>query len=133
MHLARHARSTTILARSPLERSMSRYLVEQIAAVARIRVLVGVNVTGVLGSASLEAIRVAGQGEEQVLPASALFIFIGAQPHTEWLGEAVELPDQRAQDLRGSDGAPRLCSSFARASSISRTAPSKGEIRRAAS
>jgi len=91
IYLARHARSTTILARSRLEKSMSRYLIDQIAATERIRVLAGVTVSEVLGSSSLEAIRVLGQegGNGQVLPASGLFIFIGAHPHTDWLGELV--------------------------------------------
>jgi thioredoxin reductase (NADPH) len=92
MYLARHARSTTILARSKLAKTMSRYLIDQIAATERIRVLEGVSVSEVMGGASLEAIRVVGlePQDSRVLPASGLFIFIGAQPHTGWLGEVVE-------------------------------------------
>jgi len=92
MYLAPHARSTTILARSPLAKTMSRYLIDQIAATERIRVLSGVTVSEVMGASSLEAIRVRRQeaGEEEVFPASSLFIFIGAHPHTEWLRDVVE-------------------------------------------
>jgi len=50
----------------------------------------------VMGTSALEAIRVVRQetGEEQVFPASGLFVFIGAHPHTAWLGELVERDTQ---------------------------------------
>jgi thioredoxin reductase (NADPH) len=112
MYLARHAASTTLLARSRLEKTMSRYLIDQIAAVERIRVLVGVTVAEVMGGEHLEAVRLVQQetGEEQVLPAHGLFVFIGAHPHTDWLGAFVERDAQGfilsgAQTRRGASGA----------------------------
>jgi thioredoxin reductase (NADPH) len=91
MYLSRFARSVTILVRSPsVEQTMSRYLIDQIQGTPNITIRGRVQVTGVLGENRLEAVVVEEHGGgQEVLPAGALFIFIGAMPRTDWLGDVV--------------------------------------------
>jgi thioredoxin reductase (NADPH) len=100
-----HARRVTIICRAEtLERSMSRYLVDQLATRANIRVLFRTEVTAAQGDASLEAIDVrdAATGETTRLESGGLFIFIGADAETGWLPPEIAL-DQRGYVLTGSD------------------------------
>jgi thioredoxin reductase (NADPH) len=93
-----HARSVTILCRgASLEKSMSRYLVDQLSARRNIRVLFETEVVAVHGRDSLEAIdlRHRDLGETSRVESGGLFIFIGADAHTEWL------PPEIARDPRG--------------------------------
>ncbi len=100
-----HARSVTILSRGEtLEKSMSRYLVDQLATRANIRVLVRTEVTAAHGDTSLEAIDVrdAATGETTRLESGGLFIFIGADAETAWLPPEITL-DQKGYVLTGFD------------------------------
>ena len=93
MYLAGFARQVTILVRGHgLAESMSQYLIDQIGATPNIAVRTRVSVTAAHGTANLESIAVtdADSGVARTLPAAALFIFIGAAPRTEWLGDLVE-------------------------------------------
>ncbi|HET8821526.1 MAG TPA: FAD-dependent oxidoreductase [Thermoleophilaceae bacterium] len=93
-----HARSVTILCRSDtLEKSMSRYLIDQLATRSNIRTRLGVELEAVHGAASLEAIDVrdSATGTTTRLDSGGLFIFIGADAQTSWL------PVQIALDRRG--------------------------------
>ena len=74
---------------------MSQYLIEQIAATPRITVLTSTQVVEVKGETHLEAITISttASGQTQVLPTSALFVFIGATPQTDWLDGVVERDD----------------------------------------
>ena len=92
VYFARYARQVTMLVRGEgLGASMSQYLVDQIAKTPNIAVRTGSQVAEALGEAHLEAVRVVDRasGAIDTLPASALAIFIGAQPHTDWLAGAV--------------------------------------------
>jgi thioredoxin reductase (NADPH) len=92
VYCSQFARSVTLLIRSDnLEKSMSQYLIEQIQAIPNIRLRTGVEVVGARGGEHLESITVADRvsGESEDLPASFLFVFIGAQPHTDWVGPAI--------------------------------------------
>ena len=83
-----HARSVTIVCRGDgLEKSMSRYLVDQLAARANIGVRFGTEIAAAHGDASLEAIdiRDAADGATERLDSGGLFIFIGADAQTGWL------------------------------------------------
>jgi thioredoxin reductase (NADPH) len=96
LYFARYARSVTLLVRGPsLEESMSQYLIEQIAATPRITVLTSTRVAEVKGETHLEAITISTteSSETQALPTSALFVFIGATPQTDWLDGVVERDD----------------------------------------
>jgi thioredoxin reductase (NADPH) len=97
-----HARSVTILCRGDrLEKSMSRYLIDQLATRSNIRTMFEVEVTAVHGENSLEAIDVGG-AETTRLGSGGLFIFIGADAETAWLPPEIEL-DGHGYVLTGSD------------------------------
>lgn len=92
--LAGYARRVTMLVRAEaLERGMSQYLVDQIRAQPNVEVCTRAVVAGVEGEEHLEAVVVRDleSGSSQTLPAAALFLFIGAVPHTRMLAGLVEL------------------------------------------
>ena len=100
-----HARSVTILCRGDgLEKSMSRYLIDQLATRPNIRRVFGAEVAAVHGEVSLEAIDVrdSATGETTRLESGGLFIFIGADAQTAWLPPEIAL-DRRGYVLTGSD------------------------------
>ena len=82
------ARSVRMIVRGEsLSKSMSHYLVERIATIPNISVIPNSEVVAVEGKDQLEEITVQHHdtGNAEKLPARALFIFIGAEPRTEWL------------------------------------------------
>ena len=86
------ARSIRMIVRgASLSRSMSHYLVERIQTIPNISVIPNAEVIEVKGEDRLEEITVRHYDTEmtETLPAAALFIFIGAEPHTEWLDGVV--------------------------------------------
>lgn len=92
VHFAEVARSVTMLVRGrSLSESMSHYLSERIATVPNISVMPCTEVTEVRGDDRLREIVVRHHdtGTTETLPAAALFVFIGADPHTEWLDGVV--------------------------------------------
>ncbi|CAA9556307.1 MAG: Thioredoxin reductase, partial [uncultured Thermomicrobiales bacterium] len=94
MYFASYARRVTLLARSPLSKGMSRYLIDQLAAIPTIRVWEGASVREVHGGDNLTAISLCRPDGEPYDPgrveASGLFLFIGATPRTGWVGELIE-------------------------------------------
>ncbi len=100
-----HARSVTILCRGDaLGKSMSRYLVDQLASRSNVHVRFGAEVAAVHGEDALEAIGVRDRttGAVTTLPSAALFIFIGADAETAWLPEDIAL-DPKGFVLTGSE------------------------------
>jgi len=98
LFLARTSLHVHILIRSSsLTSSMSRYLIDQIEGRSNIDVLPQSKVTALLGDAELEGITVKNEESQETstLPICGLFVFIGAEPSTEWLG------GQLAQDGHG--------------------------------
>jgi thioredoxin reductase (NADPH) len=94
LHLAKWARQVTILVRAPsLAASMSDYLIRQITAAPNIEVRYQIQAAGGTGDSSghLQSLVLqdTASGARRTVPADALFIFIGAQPRTGWLGQAV--------------------------------------------
>jgi thioredoxin reductase (NADPH) len=83
---------------------MSRYLIDEIEASREITVLPNAEIVGGGGDGWLQAVRVQDHetGEEQSLPADAMFVMIGAEPHTQWLPQEV-LRDKRGFVLTGTD------------------------------
>jgi thioredoxin reductase (NADPH) len=83
---------------------MSQYLVDEINATPNIQVMPNAAVVQAHGDSRLEAITIANSatGETVTVPASYLFIFIGAQPRTEWLAGVVER-DTKGFILTGPD------------------------------
>jgi thioredoxin reductase (NADPH) len=86
------------------EKSMSQYLVDQLASRTNIRVLDRTEAVTAYGESSLEAIDVrnAATGETSRLESGGLFIFIGADADTAWLPPEIAL-DQKGYVLTGSD------------------------------
>ena len=100
-----HARTVTILVRgASIETVMSQYLVERIHATANITVAVRSEVASLDGTDHLErvTIRNIATGAEQTVPTTAMFVFIGAIPHTDWLAGVVAR-DERGFVLTGPD------------------------------
>jgi thioredoxin reductase (NADPH) len=99
-----YASKVTMLVRGPsLEKSMSHYLIEQIAERGNIEVRTGS--TAIAAEAEegrLRQLRIQGPEGEETLPADACFVFIGASPRTDWL-EGVLARDERGFILAGRD------------------------------
>ena len=92
LYLARFARHVTLVVRGEsIDAGMSRYLVRQIDATPNLTVRVGTEVVGGGGNARLEqlVLRNRADGREETVGADALFLMIGAQPHTDWLPPAI--------------------------------------------
>jgi thioredoxin reductase (NADPH) len=105
MFFSKYARRVIMLVRgASLAATMSQYLIDQIEKTENIRVEYRSRVTAVHGEDRLRSISIAcdTSGDTQTVPASALFIFIGAQPCTEWLDGVVER-DARGFLLTGPD------------------------------
>jgi thioredoxin reductase (NADPH) len=110
---AHAARITLIVREHDLGGHMSRYLIDQVTHLPNVHVMGDSEVRELHGDQALEAITVAGirTGARRVLPARALFVFIGVAPCTGWLGGLVDLDDHGfvrtgASALPGPDGAP---------------------------
>ncbi len=92
LNLARYAKRVVLLVRGrELERTMSQYLVGRILAADNIEVRPCCEVVGAKGDRHLEALTVLdrARGREEEVPTNWLFVFIGAMPRTEWLGDDV--------------------------------------------
>ena len=88
VYLSRHAKSVTILVRgSSLEKSMSYYLIGQIADIPNISVRTCTEVIEASGEDHLErlTLRNTATGASETVDAQLLFLFIGAAPLTDWL------------------------------------------------
>jgi thioredoxin reductase (NADPH) len=97
------ARVTMLVRGSSLEKSMSHYLIEQVAARANIEVRTDTSAVAAEGDGGrLRRLRIQGPGGEETLEADACFVFIGASPRTDWL-EGVLARDERGFILAGRD------------------------------
>lgn len=105
MFFSTHAGSVTILCRGGgLEKSMSRYLIDQLGSRANIAVRARTELAAAHGNASLEAIDVrdVDTGETSRLVSGGLYVFIGADAETAWLPPEIAL-DERGFVLTGAD------------------------------
>jgi len=92
MYFSRFAKTVTMLVRGQsLARSMSQYLIDQIQETANIRVWTESEVQEASGTDRLTQLVVTREGgaRSETVEAAALFIFIGAAPRTDWLGEII--------------------------------------------
>jgi thioredoxin reductase (NADPH) len=112
MYLSQYAGRVILIVRgSSLEAKMSQYLVDRIRGTDNIEVRLQSEVVAVSGGDHLETVTIRSEdtGAEETLPAAGLFIFIGAQPCTDWLRGVVEM-DRNGFILVGSqllrDGKP---------------------------
>ena len=97
IHLARHAKHVTLLVRGDtLAEGMSAYLLQELQRADNITVRLGTEVTGVHGAGRLETLTIQDRvtAATEPLAVAALFIMIGADPHTDWLADVVERDDR---------------------------------------
>ena len=98
LHLAKFAAQVSLVVRADsLAAGMSDYLIKQIEATPNVEVRLRTRVIDGRGEAHLEGLTLedAGTGRREDVAAAAVFVLIGAEPHTEWLRDAV------ARDERG--------------------------------
>jgi len=96
MHFSRYAAKVHMLVRGDsLARSMSKYLIDQIAATPNVIVETSTEVTGMSGDGHLECLTLKTPRGEEARRANSLYIFIGAAPKTDWL------PREIAVDAKG--------------------------------
>jgi thioredoxin reductase (NADPH) len=97
LFLAQHTTKVTLLIRhEDLGRDMSRYLADRIERSPKVEVLRTTEVRELVGDRALEALVVENNqtGERRRIEARELFVFIGAKPHTGWLGDKLALDDR---------------------------------------
>ncbi|HKF20617.1 MAG TPA: FAD-dependent oxidoreductase [Candidatus Angelobacter sp.] len=105
MNFARYAERVVILVRGEsLSSTMSQYLIDQVKRTPNIQLWTHASVAEVHGESHLEELSVlcSDTGKTERVPASAVFIFIGALPRTDWLMDAVQR-DERGFILTGPD------------------------------
>jgi thioredoxin reductase (NADPH) len=105
MHFSKFAEKVVMLVRGEsLASTMSHYLIEQIEKTPNIELQTRSSVVEVHGESRLTGLTIlrALTGEKEHVPATSLYIFIGAQPRTEWLGDLIER-DERGFILSGPD------------------------------
>jgi thioredoxin reductase (NADPH) len=105
MNFAKYAEQVVMAVRgASLASTMSQYLIDQIKETPNIQVWANASVVEAHGDTRLEEISVLCSDTNKVerVPASSMFIFIGAQPRTDWLGTLVER-DERGFLLTGPD------------------------------
>lgn len=96
MHFAQYSSHVTMLVRAPsLEKSMSSYLIQQIRETPKITVRALTEIASASGDGHLQQVRLRTPHGEEEMAASALFIFVGAAPKTDWL------PSTVARDKKG--------------------------------
>jgi thioredoxin reductase (NADPH) len=104
-HLSKYASRVTLLVRGrSLSTSMSDYLIKEIGAAENIEVRFNTRVVGGGGEGRLERLVLhdSASGLTDTVPAAALFVLIGAEPHTDWLPKDIER-DKRGFIVTGPD------------------------------
>jgi thioredoxin reductase (NADPH) len=104
LHLAKYAARVTLLVRgSSLGAGMSDYLVRQIQATGNVTVRLGTRLVGGRGDTRLKGLVLEDvHARQEEVPAAAVFILIGAKPHTDWLAQVLSL-DKDGFVLTGRD------------------------------
>jgi thioredoxin reductase (NADPH) len=98
LHLARYASRVTLVVRAQsIQAGMSHYLIQEIGATPNIEVRTNTEVVGGNGEGALQQLVLCERsaGERETVAADALFVLIGAVPHTDWL------PPEIARDASG--------------------------------
>jgi thioredoxin reductase (NADPH) len=110
MFLSRHAATCRLLIRGgDLGKSMSRYLVDEIEGSEKIEVVTHSEIAELRGDTGLDAVvvRDTRTGEHTEVGTKALFVFIGASPHTDWLRGEVSMDEDcfllTGRDVREED------------------------------
>jgi len=105
IHFSKYASKVIMLVRGDsLTKGMSQYLVDQINETKNIDVMLSSNIETINGEERLESVTIynSKNGENTTFPISSIFIFIGAQPRTDWLSGVIER-DRNGFILTGPD------------------------------
>jgi thioredoxin reductase (NADPH) len=103
MHFSRYAAKVHMLVRGDsLQKSMSKYLIDQIESTPNIVVETCTEILALSGNGHLESLTLNTPQGEETRPASSLFIFIGAAPKTDWLPKQI-VCDSKGFVLAGPD------------------------------
>jgi thioredoxin reductase (NADPH) len=103
MYFSRYAGKVHMLVRGDsLTKSMSKYLIDQIAATSNITVETCTQIVSMCGNGHLETLTLKTPRGEEQRPVTSLFIFIGAAPKTDWLPREIAL-DSKGFILAGPD------------------------------
>jgi len=105
LEFSKYAHTVTIVSRGEsLEKSMSRYLVDQLATKANIDVACGAQIVAAHGDPSLEEVEIrrSADGTTTRSPSGGVYIFIGADAETAWLPAEIAL-DPKGYVLTGAD------------------------------
>ena len=97
MNFSRYVRRVIMVVRgNSLASSMSRYLIDDIEKTPNIQIELNSSVAEVHGENRLDSISIlcSTSGDTTIVPACSLFIFIGAEPRTDWLAGLVERDDK---------------------------------------
>jgi thioredoxin reductase (NADPH) len=105
VNMSQYAKSVTLVVRGPsLEASMSYYLIQQVEAIDNINVRTCTVVREVCGGDHIEKLILEDQrtGEADEVTCARMFVFIGAEPRTDWL-DGVVARDEHGFVLSGPD------------------------------
>lgn len=105
LYLSKFAKEVNIVIRGEkLAQTAANYLVENISNTPNIRIITNTNIVSCSGSTVLESITLSNKvtGEDCIVPAKALFVYIGTRPGTEWLSDLV-LKNEKGFILTGSE------------------------------
>ncbi len=103
LHFSKYANKVMMLVRGQgLAATMSKYLIDEIGNTSNIVVRPETQVMEAKGEEHLENLRIKGPDGEEDVPASSLFVFIGAAPRTDWLPTEL-LRDDKGFLLAGPD------------------------------
>jgi thioredoxin reductase (NADPH) len=103
LHFAKFACKVTMVVRGDgLSATMSKYLIDEIEKTSNIVVEPHTQVVEAVGEERLEKLKMRGPQGEYTVPASSLFVFIGAAPGTGWLPDSI-LRDEKGFLLAGPD------------------------------
>ena len=105
VYLASQVAKVWLLARRDLSKTMSRYLVDRINSLPNVEVVIGAQITALEGEGGvLEAVRVRDKSDvEKRHPLRHLFLFIGAEPNTDWLAGSGVALDPKGFVLTGAE------------------------------
>jgi thioredoxin reductase (NADPH) len=137
LFLAGHAARVHLLVRNgDLNKEMSRYLVDQVERHPGVEIMVHTEVRELIGQdGALEAVVVEDNrtGERKTIEAKALFVFIGAAPHTQWLADTLALDDRGFILTGDTDGCSSMLLETSRPGIFAAGDVRSGSIKRVAS
>jgi len=92
LYFSRFAKTVKMVIRdASIEKSMSQYLIDQINTTENITIMADTEIVEATGSKKLKAVRLCNKNDKKeiTLEVDSVYIFIGAYPHTDWLGEQI--------------------------------------------